>query len=125
MNEGHDPRMNEGHAPRTRTLARLVVAGALFALAYGTVSGSAPLWPDAKVYAVAAAAVGVLWAIAAISDDRHWIEVADAGLLALGLIRGAGFTVDLIRTGSESYFAAIAAWAIVVALCARPLKRAR
>lgn len=114
--------MTEQH-PRTRTTARLVVAVSLFALSFGTLAGSSPTWPNGPVYALAAIFVGGLWMLAAIrDDDLRWVEVADAGLLTLGLIRGAGYTLDLIRTGQQSLVAAVAAWAIVVALAARPLR---
>lgn len=110
-------------APRTQTTARIVVSVSLFALAIGTFAGSSPSWPNAPTYAIAAVVVGVLWMVAALrDDDLRWVEVADAGLLALGIIRGAGYTLDLIRTGQQSLVAAVAAWAIVVALAARPLR---
>ena len=111
--------------PIERSTARLIVAVALVALGYGTLSGSSPLWPDDTVYAISAFTVAAVWVVSVLEPRRLTSEVADASLLALGLIRGAGYTLDLVRTGQESYWAAIAAWAIVVVVTARPLRHAR
>ena len=105
--------------------ARLLVAVALILLGIGTLDGAAPEWPDRTVYAASAFLVAAVWIVSIVRLDRRWGELAEAGLLALALIRGAGYTLDMIRTGSLSYLAAIGGWAIMVAITARPLRRSR
>lgn len=111
------------NTPRPReTAARLVIAASLVVLGAGTLAGSSPTWPDPLVYGIAAWITAALWLGTVIENSRRANEIADAALLALALMRGAGYTLDLVRTAQEGLLAAIAAWAIVVGLAARPVR---
>jgi hypothetical protein len=102
-------------------LARLVIAMALIALGFGTFGGSAPTWPNSNVYAIAAWVTASVW-FASIVARAVLRDVADAALLTLAVMRAGGYAYDLVIIGEDGLFAAVAAWTIVAALSARPLR---
>ena len=111
---------------RREICARVAVVVGLIILGFGTVGGSSPTVPDDTVYAIAAWITAGMWTITMFRhDDKALKEVADAALLALALMRGGGYIYDYIAIGSQGYLAAIAAWVIIAALAARPLRTRR
>ena len=104
-------------------VARLIVVVALVMLGAGTLGGSSPSVPDDTVYAIASWVTAAVWLVATfIRSDRAMREIADAALLALALMRGAGYFYDLITKGNSGLLAAVAAWMIIAGLSARPLR---
>ena len=104
-------------------VARLVVVAALVMLGAGTLGGSSPSIPDSTVYAIASWLTASLWLVATfLQRDRTAREIADAALLALALMRGGGYVYDFVTMQTPGFLAAVAAWVIVAALAARPLR---
>ena len=111
---------------RREICARLVIIVGLVILGIGTIGGSSPSVPDSNVYAVASWVTAGLWLVTILMDrDRMLREIADAGLLSLAVMRAAGYIHDYIDEGSQGFLAAIAAWLIIAALAARPLRTHR
>jgi hypothetical protein len=113
-------------ARRYEVCARLVIIVGLIALGFGTIGGSSPSIPDSTVYAVAAWVTGGLW-VGTIIRRRDLIlkEIADAALLTLAIMRAGGYVYDFFNTRQQSFLAAVAAWIIIAALSARPLRNHR
>lgn len=104
-------------------LARVVIAGALVSLMFGTLAGSVPLWPTPATYAGLAGLVAVLWAATAVIDDDRLDAIASASLVALALMRMAGYIGQYVTSGDEARLAAVGSWAMVAALLlVRPLQ---
>lgn len=104
-------------------IARMTIGVALGVLGYGTIAGSAPSWPDATVYAIAAWTSAVVWLVAAIDPSTGLLELAHAALLALALMRGIGYLADSITDDRPELLSAVATWVVVAVLTARPLRR--
>ena len=113
-------------ARRYETCARLVIVVGLVILGLGTIGGSSPAIPEDTVYAVASWLTAGLWLGTIIRRrDRSLKEIADAALLALAIMRAGGYLYDYVDTGRQGTLAAIAAWSIIAALSARPLRTHR
>ena len=104
-----------------RLAARLVVAVCLFGISWGTLAGSSPTWPDKQVYALLSFLTALMWLSAALYDRRSCSMISEAALLALALIRGTGYALELARSGDPALLAAIGAWSIICVLSAVPL----
>tara|TARA_R110000787_G_scaffold9762_1_gene33844 strand:- start:679 stop:1044 length:366 start_codon:yes stop_codon:yes gene_type:complete len=111
----------EARSVSLRIAARLVVAVCLFGISWGTLAGSSPSWPDKQVYALLAFLTGLMWLAAAVSDRRSCSTLSEAALLALALIRGSGYALDLVTSGDATLLAAVGAWSIICVLSAVPL----
>ena len=111
----------ESRSLSLRVAARLVVAVCLFGISWGTLAGSSPTWPDKQVYALLSFLTGLMWIAAAFSDRRACSRLSEAALLALALIRGSGYAVDLVNSGDTTLLAAVGAWSIICVLSAVPL----
>ena len=113
-------------ARRYEVCARLVIVVGLVILGFGTIGGSSPTIPDDNVYAVASWVTAGLWVGTIVRrGDRTLKEIADAALLALAIMRAGGYVYDYIDTGQQGFLAAVAAWVIIAALSARPLRAHR
>jgi len=111
---------------RREVCARIVIVVGLVLLGAGTVGGSSPSIPDDMVYAIASWLTAGLWLVTMLRHyDRTLKEVADAALLSLAIMRAGGYVYDYIDTGSQGFLAAVAAWVIIAALSARPLRSHR
>jgi hypothetical protein len=111
---------------RREICARAVIVVGLILLGAGTVGGSSPTVPDDMVYAIASWLTAGLWMVTMFQHrDRALKEIADAALLALAIMRAGGYVYDYVNTGRQGFLAAIAAWVIIAALSARPLRSHR
>lgn len=111
---------------RREVYARVVIVVGLTILGLGTIGGSSPSVPDDTVYAIASWMTAGMW-LATIfrHNDRTLKEIGDAALLALAIMRAGGYVHDYIDTGRQGILAAVAAWLIIAALSARPLRTHR
>ena len=113
-------------ARRYETCARLVIVVGLVILGFGTIGGSSPTIPEDTVYAIASWVTAGLWLGTVFRrSDRTLKEIADAALLALAIMRAGGYVYDYVDTGRQGFLAAVAAWLIIAALSARPLRTHR
>lgn len=111
---------------RREIIARLIVVVALIMLGAGTIGGSSPSIPDDTVYAIASWITAGIWLVSTfLKRDKATREIADAALLALAIMRAAGYVYDFLQTQNQGLLAAIAAWAIIAGLSARPLRSQR
>ena len=107
-------------------LARFLIAASLCALGVGTISGSSPSWPNQTVYAVCAFGTAAVWLILAFRPVQHEGKLAEwawSALLALAIIRGVGYVIDLVDKRNLALAAAVSAWAIISVLSSQPLRR--
>lgn len=111
-----------GVTRRRETALRLVVAGSLLALGYGTISGSSPAWPDSRVYAAIAFLTAGLWIVTVIEPSMLVRELADSALWSLALMRGVAYAIELVDTRNMALLAAVSAWTLVVAVAVLPRK---
>ena len=113
-------------ARRYETCARLVIVVGLAILGFGTIGGSSPTIPEDTVYAIASWVTAGLWLGTVFRrSDRTLKEIADAALLAVAVMRAGGYVYDYVDTGRQGFLAAVAAWIIIAALSARPLRTHR
>jgi hypothetical protein len=113
-------------ARRYEACARFVIVIGLIILGLGTIGGSSPSIPDDNVYAFASWVTAGIWVGTIFRrHDRSLKEIADAALLSLAIMRAGGYVYDYVDTGRQGFLAAIAAWVLIAALSARPLRTHR